>query len=134
MELTPQQQLFVSYYLDPKSPTFSNVLQSGVKAGFSREYSESLGYQNPTWFANAIGKARNVKRLEKTLSNLDEVQELPIRNDEGKIVTDVLRERTKVDLFIAETLGKEEGYSKRNELTGANGKDFEIKTIIINKQ
>ena len=41
MLLTPQQELFLSYYTNPKSETFSNALQSGLKAGYSQEYSET---------------------------------------------------------------------------------------------
>lgn len=32
--------------------------------------------------------------------------------------------RQKASIFVAETLGKDRGYSKRNELTGADGKDL----------
>ena len=38
----PRQSLFLQYYLDPKSKTFSNALQSGIRAGYSAEYSQSI--------------------------------------------------------------------------------------------
>lgn len=132
MDLTPQRQEFLKLYLDPKSPSFSNALQSGLKAGFSQEYSESITYQMPDWLAEALGNSRNSKRLEKSISNLEEIQELSIKNEEGKIIPEILKERTKVDMFITERLGKEEGFSTRTELTGRKGEDL-IKTIIINK-
>ena len=31
MELNPQQQAFLKGYIDPKSPTWGNALQSGLK-------------------------------------------------------------------------------------------------------
>ena len=34
----PRQALFLKHYLDPKSPTFSNALQSALKAGYEQEY------------------------------------------------------------------------------------------------
>jgi phage terminase small subunit len=71
MDLTPQQELFIKYYLDPKSETFSNMLQSGLKAGYSQEYSESIGYQNPDWLSKALGKARKTKIIEKAEKNLE---------------------------------------------------------------
>lgn len=132
MDLTPQRQEFLKLYLDPKSPSFSNALQSGLKAGFSQEYSESITYQMPDWLAEALGNSRNSKRLEKSISNLEEIQELSIKNEEGKIIPEILKERTKVDMFITERLGKEEGFSTRTELTGKKGEDL-IKTIVINK-
>ena len=33
--LTPQQKLFLANYLNPKSETFSNALQSALKAGYA---------------------------------------------------------------------------------------------------
>lgn len=69
--LTPQQQDLLRFYLDPKSATFSNMLQSALKAGYSQEYSESIGYQNPDWLAEAIGKSRKTKIVEKAERNLD---------------------------------------------------------------
>ena len=61
------------------------------------------------------------------------MQNLQIKNEEGKIIPEVLRERTKVDMFIAETVGKA-SYSRRNELTGANGEKLLVMpNELINK-
>ena len=38
----PRQASFLAYYLNPKSDTFSNALQSGIKAGYSEEYSKVI--------------------------------------------------------------------------------------------
>ena len=64
-------------------------------------------------------------------------QERKLRKATLKIETLIDSEDERVALnastFIAETLGKDKGYSKRTELTGKDGKEFEIKTIVINK-
>jgi hypothetical protein len=52
----PRQSLFLSYYLDPKSKTFSNALQSALKAGYEQEYAESITAKMPTWLSNALEK------------------------------------------------------------------------------
>ena len=122
MDLNPQQQEFLASYINPSSPTFGNALQSALKAKYSQEYSESITAQLPAWLEESLGKSRRLKKAE---DNLDEVQNLPIEDHNGKIQGEVLRERTKVDIFIAETIGKVT-YSKRNELTGANGEKLQI--------
>jgi hypothetical protein len=122
MELNPQQIEFLASYTNPSSKTFGNALQSALKAGYSQEYAESITCQMPEWLSENLGKAKRLKKAEK---NLEQVQELPVLDENGKVLVDVLRERNKVDLFIAETIGKKD-YSKRNELTGANGKDLPV--------
>lgn len=123
--LTPQQENFLAYYTDPKSATFSNALQSALKAGYSQEYSESITAQLPDWLSESLGDSRRLKRAER---NLDEVSELEIVNEEGKLDVNILRERTKVDMFLAETIGKTR-YSKRSELTGRGGGAIEVNSL-----
>lgn len=36
--LTPKQELFADYYFNPSSITFSNALQSALRAGYSRNH------------------------------------------------------------------------------------------------
>lgn len=119
--LTPQQQDLLRFYLDPKSATFSNMLQSALKAGYSQEYSESIGYQNPDWLAEAIGKSRKTKIVEKAERNLDMALDGLLDDPEkgGKPL------QYKASEFTLKTLKKEE-YSERQEVTGKDGKDLNI--------
>lgn len=39
---TPQQNLFMQKWLDPKSPTFSNAYQSAIEAGYSTYYAQQI--------------------------------------------------------------------------------------------
>lgn len=118
--LTPKQESFLVYYTNPKLDTFSNATQSALKAGYSREYAETITAQMPDWLSENIG---DMKRLRKAEKNLDEVQNLNIIDEEGKVDTNLLDKRLKVDFFFAERLDKIK-YSTRQEHTGANGKDL----------
>lgn len=118
----PRQATFLSLYLDPKSPTFSNALQSGLKAGFSREYSESLTAQMPDWLSDRLGKLHMLTKAER---NLDEIMELPSQVQamgafgpvfEGKgknkkpvmvYASSLLKVKADVSKFVAERVGKE---------------------------
>ena len=124
--LNPKQELFLAYYTDPKSETFSNALQSALKAGYAQEYSESITSQLPDWLSESLGDTRRLKKAEK---NLDEVQDIVIVGEDGKIDAQLVDKRTKVDMFVLERLNKQK-YSTRSEHTGADGKD--LPTPILN--
>lgn len=74
--LDPRQSLFLSIYMDPKSPTFSNALQSALRAGYSQEYAENITAQMPVWLSENLGKEKRVHLAE---AHLDEILEMPTR-------------------------------------------------------
>jgi len=119
--LTPQQELFLERYTNPKSPTFSNAVQSALLAGYSENYANNITGLMPDWLFENIGDMKRLKRAEK---NLTEVQEIGIVDKDGKYDSQLIDKRTKVDMFIAERLDKSK-YSTRTENTGANGKDLQ---------
>lgn len=115
MELDPKQTQFLKLYLDPKSDTYSNALQSALKAGYKQQYAENITTLEPDWLLESIGRRKRIldkaeKRLETLLDSEDE-----------KVVADLVKHTTK-------TLGKEH-YSERSELTGAGGKDLVVNVI-----
>jgi hypothetical protein len=71
----PRQSLFLVNYLDPQSETFSNALQSALKAGFSQQYAESIMSLMPEWLSEKLGDSRRIQQAER---HLDQVLELPI--------------------------------------------------------
>lgn len=114
MELTPQQQLFLSYYLDPKSETWSNAYQSAKKAGYAEEYAQNITHLMPDWLSDAIGDSILV---QKALHNLNEFLST---NDEKlqSIKADITK-------FTLKGLQKNK-FSERTEHTGKDGKDLKI--------
>jgi len=126
--LDPKQELFLSLYTDPKSDTFSNATQSALKAGYSKEYSETITSQMPDWLAENLG---DMKRLRKAEKNLSEVQDLSIINEEGIVDVQLIDKRSKVDIFLAKSLNKAK-YSEKIQQEHTNP-DGNLKTIIINK-
>jgi len=113
-ELDPRQQNFLAYYLNPKSETFSNALQSALKAGYKQEYAESITAKMPDWLAENVGRARMLIKAER---NLEKALDIPIEDkDIGQRALDATK-------FVASRLGKEV-YSERTEHTGKDGKDL----------
>ena len=108
----PRQSLFLKYYLDPKSETFSNALKSAIRAGYEKKYAQNILNKELSWLGEFVERRKRMlnkaeKRLEKSLESKNE-----------KIGLDSA-------IFIAKTLGKNE-YSERKELTGVDGKDLFI--------
>lgn len=115
----PRQELFLKAYLDPKSKTWGNALQSGLSAGYSQEYSESITSLMPDWLSERLGKSKLVQKAEKNMElALDGALDDP---EKGKKEL-----QYKASEFILKTQGKDLGYTERTELTGKDGKDLKI--------
>ena len=122
-EPDPRQQLFLSYYLDPKSETFSNAYQTALKVGYSEEYATQITSLEPDWFKEGIGKYRRL--LIKAEKNIEEFLGLPKQDLEGstdKVVADISK-------FVAGRLGKND-WSERKELTGKDGGAIKTEEVV----
>jgi hypothetical protein len=56
IDFDPRRTMFASYYLDPMSNTFSNALQSAIKAGFTPHYAKSILSTKPKWLWDIVGR------------------------------------------------------------------------------
>lgn len=126
-QLDPRQKLCWDFYIDPRSETFGNGTQSAIRAGYEPDYADQI--TTVEWFK---GRLRRLNMLSKAEKVLDEMLDMPVETlkFEGKgedavqvVVTDPALVKIKQDTskFIAERLGKDDGYSSRNELTGKGG-------------
>lgn len=124
--LTPQQELFLAYYTNPKSETFGNAKQTALKVGYSLDYAENITGLMPDWLSDNIGLLKRLKKAEKVL---DETLEMDTK-DPVTNKTDSSLQKTKADVakFIASTVGKST-YSTRTELTGQNGEALQIQVV-----
>lgn len=114
--LDPRQKNCWRFYTDPKSPTFANGKGSAIRAGYSEYYASAITQKG--WFKNY---KRRYNLLQKAERAMDKALDLDTRDEEGQEQADLLRVQTDVAKFVAKTLGKDEGYSERTEMTGANG-------------
>ena len=113
----PRQKLCWDLYIDPKSETFGNAKQSAIRAGYVEDYADQI--TTAEWF---LGKLRRFNMLHKAERNLDRALETNyIDIGTGEIRSDVMRIVMDVSKTVVTTLGKDEGYSTRSELTGKDG-------------
>lgn len=117
MDLKPQQQAFLKYYLDPKSETWGNAYRSALKAEYSEEYSQSITAQMPDWLSDNLGKNKMVQKAER---NLDMALD-GLLDDPEKGAKTIQHKATE---FTLRALRKQD-YSDRIEHTGADGKDLQ---------
>lgn len=123
--LDPRQTSFLANYLDPKSETYSNALQSALKAGYTQEYAENITSLMPDWLSESMGRrARILNKAEKRLEEL-------LDSEDEKVAADMVKHSTK-------TLGKEfyseqkniDITSKGNRINGLSEKnDEELRNI-----
>lgn len=123
MDLTPQQKIFLKHYLDPKSDTWSNGLQSAIKAGFSEEYAKVMMSRDLDWVSENVN---DDKLLRKANKNLDLALDGGL-DDKEKGGRPIQMRATELTL---KGLQKSK-WSERQELTGKDGKEIQGNTIIF---
>ena len=117
----PRQALFLEYYLDPKSETFSNCYQSSIKAGYSEEYAKVLVAQMPTWLSENLKDNEMLKTAE---NNLKDFLVMDTMNGKKKDIG-LVKVKADISKFVSERIGKKK-WSVRTELTGEEGKPINI--------
>lgn len=128
-QLDPRQLKCWNDYINPKSKTFGNATQSAIGAGYDEEYAQQI--TTSEWF---LVKLRRLNMLSKSEKVLDQVLEMTTKavkeiNGEQQVIEDAQLLKIKQDTakFIAERLGKLEGYSTRTETdVTSNGQSIKI--------
>lgn len=100
---------------------------------------ETLGIPSNTWdawvykdykdFRKGLTSWKQERLLKKSEKLSEEILDMSheIETEKGsKVEVDILRVKQKESEYVRSTLGKDEGYSSRSELTGKDGKELKI--------
>jgi hypothetical protein len=117
----PRQQVCWDLYVENN---FENAYQCAIKAGYTKSASKRI--TTVDWFSERMEKLRRKDMLSNAEKVLDKTLKYSTESAEGKPIVDLLRVQTDVAKHVTETLGKNLGYSKRNELTGKDGERIEV--------
>lgn len=133
--LDPRQQDCWRYYIDRKGKTYGNAYRSALKAGYADQTATNITTEK--WFKEKWRKLNLLSKAEKVLDEDLELQTVvpiigmfgPIIDKETKkpltkVDPDLRRIRQSSATFLASRLGKNDGYSTRQELTGADGTEL----------
>lgn len=99
----PRQAAFLRLYLTPGTPYFNNALQSGLKAGYSQEYSENILQEDLKWLREGIsellGKPTDKKNLVKAAKK---VLAKSLLSEDEKLAQDTAKFIAKTDPEFSE--------------------------------
>jgi len=128
-QLDPRQKNCWDFYTNPKSETFANATQSAIKAGYTDGTANTITATE--WF---IGKLWKLNAVMKGENKLKELMELPLKDPSNdKIDIGIARIQADVAKYLTTTLGKDDGYSTRSEVTGKDGKDLPAPIINVHR-
>lgn len=104
----PRQADFIKYYFTPGTSLFNNALQSGLKAGYTQEYSENILQFDLKWLADGVSELMGKPTDKKNLvAKAKRVLNKSLDSDDEKIAQDTAK-------FIAKT---DVEFSDKTELT-----------------
>lgn len=118
----PREQICWDLYVKSIINNRENAYQSAIEAGYSEDHARNITLQG--WFKERKAKLRRKDMLSKSEKVLDETLDMNTINEEGKVDAQLHKIKVDVAKTLVTTLGKDVGYSTRNELTGADGKDL----------
>ncbi len=116
------------------------LVLSGVKY---KDIQEQLDISDNTWdtwiykdykdFRKNLTSWKKERLLKKSEKLSEEILDIDHVDEKGGVDTDILRVKQKESEFVRTTLGKEEGYSTRNELTGKDGEKL-IESVLTKEE
>jgi hypothetical protein len=125
-KIDPRQQLCWDYYVESVMNGSPNIYKSALRAGYTE--ASSQGIANTKWFKDKKKRFKRNGMLTMAEKNLEKIMKMPymvkkmVKGEEVmEVDTDVLRIIVDVSKSIVKSLGKDEGYSERSEVTGKGG-------------
>lgn len=125
----PREQIMWDIYVNKLAKGTENAYESAIEAGYAKDTARNITTND--WFKERIGKLRRKDMLSKAEKVLDKTLDMITVNSEGNENPALLRIQTDVAKTVVTTLGKDEGYSTRSELTGKDGEPIAGNTIIL---
>ena len=123
----PREQVCWDIYV---TKGLQNAYESAVEAGYSEDHSRNITLQG--WFKERVSRLKRKDMLSKAEKVLEKTLNYSTEDEEGKVKVDLLRVQTDVAKTVVTTLGKDEGYSTRNEITAKDGEALQINLVKFN--
>lgn len=131
----PRQDIAWEIYVKGWRDGRPNAREAGLQAGYA--LNTAINLPNLTWFKERKDKLRRSKMLSKAERNLSRILDMDyskmrLRDDgseEEVVDKDILRVVADVSKSIVTTLGKDEGYSTKTEVSGKMQGDIKINSI-----
>lgn len=120
----PREQIMWEIYVSKLVKGIDNAYESAIEAGYEETTAKNITLTG--WYKERKAKLRRKDMLTKSEKVLDRTLDMVTVNEKGFEDPQLLKIQVDVAKTIVSTLGKEEGYSTRQEVTGKDGKDLKI--------
>lgn len=129
----PRQDLFWNYYMESILAKQPCIKAAGIKAGYSAASSGRIS--QTLWFKNKKRALKKSGMYKNAVQNLDDIMKLKYmgikvnkETGEEEDVVDIDRAKLVIDVSktVVKTLGKDDGWSERSEVTGKDGSPLVI--------
>lgn len=129
----PRESIMWDIYVTNLSKGIENAYAAAIQATYSEDSARNVTMRD--WFKERLGKLKRKEMLSKAERNLHKVLDMNYviitETGEEKTNTDILRVVVDVSKTITASLGKNDGYSTRSEVTGADGEQLNLGVIIL---
>ena len=129
----PRESIMWDIYVTNLSKGIENAYAAAIQATYSEDSARNVTMRD--WFKERLGKLKRKEMLSKAERNLHKVLDMNYvtitETGEEKTNTDILKVVVDVSKTITASLGKNDGYSTRSEVTGADGEQLNLGVIIL---
>lgn len=115
----PREQVCWDFYVETIVNGQENAYESAIKAGYEESSAKNITLRG--WFKERLARLKRKDMLSDSEKLLHKTITYEHIDKDGNVKVDLLRVQTDVAKTLITTLGKNEGYSTRTEVTGENG-------------
>ena len=118
----PREQKMWDIYVKNLAKGIDNAYQAAIEAEYEETTAKNITLTG--WYKERKAKLKRKDMLSKSEKVLDETLDMDTLDDKGNIDPQLYKIKVDVAKTLVTTLGKDEGYSTRQEVTGKDGKDL----------
>ncbi len=115
----PREQVCWEFYVESIINGQENAYASAIKAGYSEDSARNVTMRD--WFKERLGKLKRKDMLSNAEKLLAKVIMYEHMDEDGKVNVPLLAQQIKVSETLVTTLGKNDGYSTKNETDITSG-------------
>ncbi len=120
----PREQKMWDIYVEKLSKGIDNAYESAIEAQYSEDSARNVTMRD--WFKERLGRLKRKDMLSDSEKILKKTLNYSTEDKDGNVKVDLLKAQIDVAKHITSSLGKNDGYSTRQEVTGANGEPLQI--------
>jgi len=117
-----REQKCWDFYVESITLGKPNAYESAIKAGYEESSAKNITLRG--WFKERLEDLDRKDMLSKAEKKLSKTLDYNPEDADGNIKVDLLRVQVDASKHLTSTLGKDKGYSSRQENTGKDGKDL----------